>query len=106
MRKYSEAGKLLEKKSEEYTYNSKKVLVFTSIKKEVYEYKIEDGNPDYYYYENDDLRMQTLYSSAEDYVTTMIFDDNFVVESYYQAFKRKKDLFYVNGRLRRTKVYE
>lgn len=105
--KYSDSGKILEKYSEEYEYNAKKTKITkTFSKKEVYEYKIQDGNPDYYYYENNVLRMSTVYSSLDSYLQTMNFDNNFVVESYFENGKRKKELLYLNGRLRSEKSYE
>lgn len=105
--KYSDSGKILEKYSEEYEYNAKQTRIKkTFSKKEVYEYKIKDGSPDYYYYENGNLRMSTVFSSSDSYISTMNFDDGFVVESYYENGIRKKDFLYSNGILRRTKVYE
>lgn len=104
--KYSDDGRLLEKYSEEYEMNGKKTKVLSvSSKKEVYEYKISDGNPDYFFYENGILRLTTVYSSTDSYITTMKFDDDFVVESYFAGGKRIKDLFYSKGVLRRTKKY-
>lgn len=105
--KYSDSGKILEKYSEEYEYNAKQTRIKkTFSKKEVYEYKIKDGSPDYYYYENGKLRMSTVFSSSDSYISTMNFDGGFVVESYYEKGIRKKDFLYLNGILRRTKVYE
>lgn len=105
--KYSDSGKILEKYSEEYEYNAKKTKITkTFSKKEVYEYKIQDGNPDYYYYENEILRMSTVYSALDSYVQTMNFDNNFVVESYFENGKRKRELLYLNGRLRSEKNYD
>lgn len=104
---YTETGKVGSRYSEEYEYNkfyTKKEK--TSSKKEVYEYRIEGCSPDYYYYEDDQLRLTTIYSDVDSYVSTMSFDGGFVVESYYENGKRKKDLFYLNGTVRRTKVYE
>ncbi len=105
--KYSESGKILEKYSEEYSYSKNKSKILgTSSKKEVYEYKIQDGSPDYYFYENGELRVSTVYSSSDSYVTTMTFDGGFVVESYYENGRRKKDLLYLNGIVRSVQNYE
>ncbi len=105
--KYSESGKVLEKYFEEYSYNRNKSRVLgTSSKKDVYEYKIQDGSPDYFFYENDELRVSTVYSSADSYITTMNFDGGFVVESYYENGRRKKDLLYLNGIVRSVQNYE
>ncbi len=105
--KYSENGKISEKASEEYSYNKlKNKITEKKTKKEVYEYKIKDSSPDYFYYEDGDLKMSTVYSSAVDYVSKMYFDGGFTVESYYENGKHKKDFLYVNGRLRNVKNYE
>ena len=45
-------------------------------KKDVYEYKIKDGLPDYYFFENDVLRMKTIYFESDSYITTFYFDNN------------------------------
>lgn len=105
--KYSESGKTLEKYFEEYSYNKNKSKILgTSTKKDVYEYKIQDGSPDYYFYEDGKLRVSTVYSSVDSYITTMNFDGGFVVESYYEHGRRKKDLLYLNGIIRSVQNYE
>lgn len=105
--KYSEGGKILEKYFEEYSYNkNRSKIVRTDSKKDVYQYKIQSGLPDYYFYENGKLRVSTVYSSEDSYVTTMNFDDGFVVESYFEAGRRKKDLLYLNGSVRSVQNYE
>lgn len=105
--KYSESGKILEKYSEEYSYSkNKSKVVNISSKKEVYEYKVQDSSPDYYFYEDGKLRVSTVHSSAESYVTTMTFDGGFTVESYFENGRRKKDLLYLNGFVRSVQNYE
>lgn len=105
--KYSESGKILEKYSEEYLYSKNKSKILgTSSKKEIYEYKIQNGSPDYYFYEDGKLRVSTVYSSADSYITTMTFDGGFVVESYYENGRRKKDFLYLNGIVRSVQNYE
>ena len=75
-------------------------------KKEKYEYKIDDSTPDYYYYENDELRMKTEYATSSDYVTTTLFDGGFVIETYYENYTKKKEVFLLNGNVKRIKKYE
>ncbi|MCR5495861.1 MAG: hypothetical protein K6F15_09515 [Treponema sp.] len=106
--RYNQEGKVLEKFYQLYTYKNNKAhsLSSTDSKKEVYEYKTDDKSPDYYYYENGELRLKTEYSSSEDYITTTYFDAGFVVESYYKNATRTKDIFYLNGKVKRTKFYE
>lgn len=102
--KYNDSGKITEKTFIEYSYVKQKV--FSSSKKDVYEYKIKDGLPDYYFYENDILRMKTIYFESDSYITTLYFDNNFVVESVYKNGNHTKDLFYSNGTIIRQKKYE
>ena len=106
--KYNESGKIIEKLFSEYEYKkvNKTKKTLTSTKKDVYEYKIKDGMPDYYYYENDVLRMKTIYSSEDSYVTTFYFDGGFVVDSVYENANHTKDIFYSHGKVIRQKVYE
>lgn len=106
--KYNDEGKITEKLFSEYEYRkvNKTKKTLTSTKKDVYEYKIKDGMPDYYYYENDVLRMKTIYSNDDSYVTTFYFDGGFVVDSVYENATHTKDIFYSNGNIIRQKVYE
>ena len=106
--KYNDKGKIIEKLFSEYEYKkvNKTKKTLTSTKKDVYEYKIKDVMPDYYYYENDVLRMKTIYSNEDSYVTTFYFDGGFVVDSVYENATHTKDIFYSNGNIIRQKVYE
>lgn len=106
--KYNDEGKIIEKLFSEYEYKkvNKTKKTLASTKKDVYEYKIKDGMPDYYYYENDILRMKTIYSNEDSYVTTFYFDGGFVVDSVYENATHTKDIFYSNGNIIRQKVYE
>ena len=93
--KYNDEGKIIEKLFSEYEYKkvNKTKKTLTSTKKDVYEYKIKDVMPDYYYYENDVLRMKTIYSNEDSYVTTFYFDGGFVVDSVYENATHTKDIF-------------
>ena len=106
--KYNDEGKIIEKLFSEYEYKkvNKTKKTLASTKKDVYEYKIKDVMPDYYYYENDVLRMKTIYSNEDSYVTTFYFDGGFVVDSVYENATHTKDIFYSNGNIIRQKVYE
>ena len=105
---YNANGQISEKYFVEYNYkdeNSTQITSRTS-KKESYIYKIQDGSPDYFYYEDNILRMQTEYSGQNDYKTTSYFDGGFIVESYYENGMHKKDYYYLNGSLVRSRDYE
>ena len=106
--KYNANGQIAEKYFVEYTYKDENStqIVSRNSKKEVFLYKIQDGPPDYSYYENNVLRMQTEYSGRDDYKTTSYFDDGFVVESFYEGGMHKRDYYYLNGSLVRSRDYE
>ena len=105
---YDEKNRITEKQTKTYIYKKENFSKAegTHSQKEVYIYKIEDGQPDYYYYENNELKLKTEYSSQNDYITTMNFDNGFIVESFYKNGMRKKDIYYLNGVVRRVKQYE
>ena len=106
--KYTQDGSISEKYYVEYAYKdvSSSMITAKNSKREVFEYKIEGGLPDYYYYENSVLRMQTVYSGENSYMSASYFDGGFVVESYYNEGNHTKDSFYMNGTLWRSRVYE
>lgn len=107
--KYNKDGKITEEENIEYKYIDEK-LESKSAKKQVFIYNDSDGKkelpPDYEYYENDVLKMRTEYSSKSDYVTKIYFDDGFVVSAYYKDNVKIKDVYSINGLVKRTKIYE
>ncbi len=105
---FTEDGKISERWYEEFERIARQSLEVRSVhsKREVYEYKVGDRTPDYSYYEDGVLRMQTVYSAADDFITYMYFDNDFVVESYTSGGFKTKDVFYMNGKVRRVKTYE
>lgn len=104
---YDENGKVIQKESWNFTYrNESRKLKYSVKRKEVYEYKVNDWEPDYFYFEDDKLRLSTVHTSDVDFITTSIFDSGFTVESYYEGGIHKKDVFLVNGVVRRSASYE
>lgn len=95
------------KESTVYTYKSgnAKTVLSKETKREEYEYKVDSKTPDYFYYENGELRLKKIYTNADDYITSTYFDGGFVVESYYSNYNRIKDIFYLNGKVKRIKKY-
>ena len=102
---YGESGKLTERYYESYDYRRGK-LTDTETKREVYEHKTEDGEPDYYFYENGALRMKRIYRSVDAYTAYMYFDGGYSSESVYENGKRVRDLFFLYGKLVRSRNYE
>ena len=102
---YGESGKLMERYYESYDYRRGK-LTDTETKREVYEHKTEDGEPDYYFYENGVLRMKRIYRSVDAYTAYMYFDGGYSSETVYENGKRVRDLFFLYGKLVRSRNYE
>lgn len=102
---YGESGKLTERYYESYDYRLGK-LTDTETKREVYEHKTEDGEPDYYFYENGALRMKRIYRSVDAYTAYMYFDGGYSSETVYENGKRVRDLFFLYGKLVRSRNYE
>ena len=105
---FMDDGRVQEKKYEIFNYRKgkKRRLLNIESKKEKYQYKVSDSVPDYYYFENDELRMKTEYSTESDYITTVLFNGGFVIESYYENHTKKKEVFLLNGVVNRIKKYE
>lgn len=102
---YGESGKLTERYYESYDYRRGK-LTDTETKREVYEHKTEDGEPDYYFYENGVLRMKRIYGGVDTYTAYMYFDGGYSSESVYENGRRVRDLFFFHGKLVRSRNYE
>ena len=102
---YGESGKLTERYYESYDYRRGK-LTDTETKREVYEHKTEDGEPDYYFYENGALRIKRIYGGVDTYTAYMYFDGGYSSETVYENGKRVRDLFFFHDKLVRSRNYE
>ena len=100
--------RLVEKKTILYNYESagKNKNATKNLQKEVFSYEKNISVPDYFYYENGNLKKSVEYKDSVNYIESIFFEDDFSVESYVSNGKRTKDLFYKNGILIRRKVYE
>ncbi|MBQ0002028.1 MAG: hypothetical protein KBT21_00680, partial [Treponema sp.] len=77
-----------------------------SYRKNVYDYVRADCPPVTSFYENDVLRMKTVYTSKNDYVTFVYFDNNSYVKVEYKNTKKYSETFYVNQEEKNRKIYE
>ena len=57
-------------------------------------------------YEEKVKAIKEIESGENSYMSASYFDGGFVVESYYNEGNHTKDLFYMNGTLWRSRVYE
>lgn len=105
--KYTEDGKIAEEKYTGYEAGARPGSIVTAVvRRDVYTYKAKDRNPDYAFYENGMLRMHTVYSSPDTYMTTLLFDGGFKVYSYYEHGRKTKEVYMQNGAVIRSREYE
>ncbi len=71
----------------------------------VYDYTGIGRNPDYFYYENGELRIHTVYESENVYNETMYFDDGFTVLARYENNAKRLEIVSVNGMELRRRVF-
>ncbi|MBR1640395.1 MAG: hypothetical protein IJ688_13510 [Treponema sp.] len=72
-----------------------------------YTYNAEDIPPDVKYYEDGVLKMHNKYSMEKgSYTSQIYFDENYSVKTYYQDNKKVREVFFINGEVRREKEYE
>ena len=108
---YDKNKRLIQEEKTENEYEGK-VCIKTRVKKEAYEYKAnteKDGKENllkYEYYEDGDLKIQTIYSGENSYSTSVYFERNYSVTSYYENDKKIRDVYYVDGVERRSRQYE
>lgn len=98
---YTEGNKLLAEKITFYLYAEKEISgrkkksVKTVTEKKIYNYEGAGGeNPDVSFFEDDSLRMQTVYSSPENYTVTTYFDGDFKVQTFYEKGMKTEEIFF------------
>ena len=108
---YDKNKRLIREEKLENQYDGENIIK-SMTKKEVYEYKEgteKDGTENllkYEYYENGEMKIQTVYSGENSYSTSIYFERNYMVTSYYENNKKVRDVYYVDGIERRSKQYE
>ena len=103
--KYNGNNKIAEEEFTKFKYNGSRQTGM-SVRKELYDYKIPDSPPDYYYYEDNQLRMQTVYADNDEYTTTLYFDNNFTVTTVYKRGRRAEETFMKGNKIERSRSYE
>ncbi len=103
--KYNGNNKIAEEEFTRFEYDGSR-QTGKSVRKELYDYKIPDCQPDYYYYEDNQLRMQTVYTDNDEYTTTLYFDENFTVTTVYNHGRRAKETFMKGNKIERSRNYE
>lgn len=90
----------------EYKNEVTKKVLKKSLRKNIYEYVRVDCPPVKSFYENDVLRMKTVYTSKDDYVILVYFDNNTYVKAEYKNSRKYSEIFYVNQEEKARKIYE
>lgn len=106
---YDNLNRVLEEISVSYIYKTEKYdkLKDKLKKTKSYNYKNENTEPDYYYYENDVLKYRTVYSQEPgSFVTTAFFDNDYSIKVFYKENQKRKEIFYHNNDVLREKEYE
>lgn len=107
--RYTSDGKISIEESTEFFYKNNNYKEYTDklTKRQSYIYKgKEETPPDYKYYENGILKMKTVYQDKGNFTTQIYFDDGYSVQSVYENNIRKKDVYLMDGIIRRVKEYE
>jgi len=69
----------------------------TVTRKNVYAYTLKSDVPDFKFYENNVLRMATVYHNKDEYENTMYFDGGYVVKATYAHGRKIMEILYQNG---------
>lgn len=111
---YNSDGKIQEQLCTLYFYDeSYNNLEYSFVKKYIYMYndfetdEDEDIPPDFEYYENDVLKMKNKYTAElGTYTSQVYFENDFAVKTYYEKYKKVRDVYTSGKIVKRVKKYE
>lgn len=106
--KYDENKNVVEEKKVEYKYRKNRESPISFFEtKYIYQYHDNSAIPrDFDYYENNVLKMKTVYFSQFEYENQVFFENNYTVQTFYKNGTKVKDVFISNGTVIREKDYE
>ena len=106
--RYTESGKITEELYMRFEYSDQKKTkhMGTVTRRDVYEYVSDGREPDYMYYENEKLRMKTIYTDDSSYTTTLYFDNDYTVVAEYASGRKIKEIVMSGENIIRAKTYE
>ncbi|MCR4630094.1 MAG: hypothetical protein K5786_00515 [Treponema sp.] len=108
-RRYNQEEKVSSEVSTSYTYTDDTYEKLKESYEQKYEYFYNEGDipPDFKYYEDGMLRMHNKYSVEKgSYTSQIYFDNNYSVKTYYEDSVRVREVFFIDGQVRREKLYE
>ena len=106
---YNEKNELISELSVAYSYTDEtfETLKYKSEQKYLYTYNQEDIPPDFMYYEDGMLKMHNKYANEKGRYTSQIyFDERYSVKTYYENNMKVREVFFLDGAVRREKTYE
>lgn len=71
-----------------------------------YIYRKDGVKPDTDYYENGVLKIRNRYTSNSNYSTTTYFEDEMYVQTFYENYKKVREIYYIGDLVLRENVYE
>ncbi|MGN0740921.1 MAG: hypothetical protein ACI4LX_12200 [Treponema sp.] len=106
--KFDSAGRIVFEEENHYLYKNDESFKVqkTSSRKNLYSYVGADSLPIITFYEDNILRMKTVYSSQKNYMQYIYFDNDVMLKIQYINDKRRSETFYAGQEEKLTTVYE
>lgn len=105
---YDEQGRVLTEEKILYKYSVRtngKTDTKQGVTKTEYAYTGKGPLPDSSFYENDKLRMKTVYEDQSSYTESMYFDGGIIVETSYKHGIKKSEIIMQNGKQQRRRDF-
>lgn len=106
---YDDEQRLVAEEATTYLYSttaSGKQKIETNVIKKMYDYGGQGGaKPDRSYFENENMRMRTVYESENVYNETMYFDGGFTVQARYENGIKVLEIVSLNGTEMRRRTF-
>ncbi|MCR4579819.1 MAG: hypothetical protein K5681_05675 [Treponema sp.] len=108
-RTYNDNKELISESSTDYVYKDEAYETLDYAYQQRYDYFYNEGDipADFKYYEDGILKMYNKYSLEKgSYTSQIYFDEAYSVKTYYENNLRVRDVYYIDGLVRREKLYE
>lgn len=106
--KYDDENRIVEERKTIYKYSTSlrgKSITEKSETRTVYIYTEKSDLPDSLFYENGQLRIETVYTNSNTYSQKMYFDGKMMIVLKYEAGVKKSETTYGNGRILRERFF-
>lgn len=97
---YDDNGNIIEENETHYEYRTLQSIKSNKItvRKNIYEYTSDSIPPNTSFYENNILRMKTIYSSEHNYIQNIYFDNNNYIKTQYYKGVKVSEVLYSDGK--------